>query len=409
MLPRTTEMANDVEAIVAQLQAIGVAYAAKTPGAREKLMSLSRDLISNLELPSEFLMRMGWAEPALAANCRIAVDLEIFGHLNRSGATGVTSKELAAKCNTDAVLMSRIMRHLVAMNVASEKGEDSYSSTPLTEALAETRYRNGIIFNHDVAGPSFRHLPEYLKDTNYELPTKATDGLFQASHKTELSIFSWLDQTPPYLQAFNSYMSAYRSGKPSWLDPGFYPVAERLIDGFNSDYSDTFLVDVGGGKGHDLHEVKEKYPHVPGKLVLQDRPQVISTVTSIAMPHDFFTPQPVKHARAYHLHSILHNWSDDDCIRILRQLRPAMRPGYSRLLINEIVMPRQNPTWPATSMDQLMLVINAVQERTEADLAKLLKQAGFNLVNVYSYELGQESLVEAEPDEEEHSWEPIGG
>lgn len=65
-----------------------------------------------------------------------------------------------------------------------------------------------------------------------------------------------------------------------------------------------------------------------------------------------------------------------------------MKLGYSRLLINDIVMPRQNPTWPATSMDNLMLVLNAVQEQTEEDLNKLLKQTGFNLVKVYSYELG---------------------
>lgn len=198
-------------------------------------------------------------------------------------------------------------------------------------------------------------------------------------------------------------MTAYRAGKPSWVDPGFYPVAGRLIGGFNSNYSEAFLVDVGGGKGQDLHDLKEKYPQIPGKLILQDRAAVISTVSDDifeAIPHDFFTAQPVKDARAYYLHSILHNWSDDDCVRILQQLKPAMRPGYSRLLLNEIVVPRQGPKWPVTSMDQLMLVLAAVQERTEADLTKLLKRAGFRIVQVYSHEFGQESLIEAEQDVE---------
>ncbi|KAJ8120845.1 hypothetical protein ONZ43_g2554 [Nemania bipapillata] len=400
-------MANDTsksQSILAEIQAAGVAYAENTVGAREKLMSLSRDLISTLELPCESLMRIGWAEPALATDCRIAVDLEIFSHLKRSGSAGLTAEELAAKSNANVTLVLRMMRHLVAMNIVGEKGKDTYYATPLAEALAEPKYRDGIIFNYDVAGTSFRYLPEYLKKTGYKLPTEATDGPFQAGHKTDLSLYSWLDQTPPYLQAFNSYMSAYRAGKPSWLDPGFYPVTERLINGFDPDYSEVFLVDVGGGKGHDLRELMDKYPEIPGKLVLQDRPSVIATVTSDAFeasPHDFFTAQPVKYARAYHLHSVLHNWNDDDCVKILRQLRPAMKPGYSRLLINDIVMPRRNPTWPATSMDQLMLVLNAVQERTEADWDKLFKQAGFRLVKVYSYELGQESLVEAEPDGEQ--------
>lgn len=65
-------------------------------------------------------------------------------------------------------------------------------------------------------------------------------------------------------------MAAYRAGKISWLDPGFYPVNERLIEQFNAKFGDILLVDVGGGLGHDLRELREKYPALPGKLVLQD-------------------------------------------------------------------------------------------------------------------------------------------
>lgn len=75
-------------------------------------------------------------------------------------------------------------------------------------------------------------------------------------------------------------MSAYRTGKPSWADPGFYPVSERLFDGFDSSVSELLPVDVGGGMGHDPVELKEKYPKLPGKLMLQDRPEVISTLSS---------------------------------------------------------------------------------------------------------------------------------
>ena len=59
---KMTNYASQTDIILAQLQEASVSYAAKTLGAREKLMSLCRDLISNLELPSEALMRMGWAE-----------------------------------------------------------------------------------------------------------------------------------------------------------------------------------------------------------------------------------------------------------------------------------------------------------------------------------------------------------
>lgn len=95
-------------------------------------------------------------------------------------------------------------------------------------------------------------------------------------------------------------MSGYRQGKRSWMDPGFYPVNERLDNGSKKDSPDSvFLVDVGGGLGHDLEELKAKHANVSGSLVLQDQPDVIAQIGK-ASPgieltvHDFFTPQPIK-------------------------------------------------------------------------------------------------------------------
>lgn len=196
-------------------------------------------------------------------------------------------------------------------------------------------------------------------------------------------------------------MSAYRAGKPNWFDLGFYPVTERLCDQFDANISQVLLVDVGGGLGHDLLDLRARHPRLPGKLVLQDRAEVIADASIgahgvfEATAHDFFRPQPVHSARAYYLHSVLHDWSDDDCIRILEQLKPAMKDGYSTVLINEIIVPHQNPTWPVTSMDILMLVLGAMQERTEAQWESLLQRAGFRILKIYSYEMGSESLIEA--------------
>lgn len=205
------------------------------------------------------------------------------------------------------------------------------------------------------------------------------------------------------MQIFNSYMSAYRAGRTSWLNPGFYPVQERLGDQFNSTYSEVLLVDVGGGLGHDLQDLRKRYPGIPGKLVLQDRAEVVSEISTTttdqtfqAISHDFFTPQPVKGARAYYLHSVLHDWSDDDCVKILEALKPALKEGYSTVLINELVVPSQKAEWPVTSMDHLMMVLGGMRERTEAEWRALLKRAGFKVLKIYSVDMGSESLIEAE-------------
>ncbi|KAK9788263.1 putative O-methyltransferase [Seiridium cardinale] len=361
--------------ILSWLQAAGAAYGENKPGAREQLIDLSHALISSLELPSESIQRIGWAEPARAAHCRLGVELRLFEHIKQSGAGGISAKELATK--------PRTLKHLAATYTVAESGPDTYSSTTLSDALTEPRYRDGIIYTYDVAGPCFRVLPEYLKSINYALQTELHHSSFQLAHKTELPFFAWLASNPPYMEKFSSYMSAYRAGKPSWADPGFYPIADRLTQMFDSKSSEVLLVDVGGGTGHDLKELKEKHPSLPGKLILQDQPDVIST--------------PIKHARAYHLHSVLHDWGDDDCVKILEQLKLALKPGYSTVLLNELIVPSQNAPWPITSMDQLVFVLGSMKERTQKDWEALLKRAGYKIAKVYSYEMGNESLIEAEP------------
>lgn len=84
------------------------------------------------------------------------------------------------------------------------------------------------------------------------------------------------------------------------MDPDFYPVEQRLINGAQTQDDAVFLVDVGGGKGHDLQELYQKHPNLPGTLVLQDLKGVISEAKAlglnekiIPMAHDFFTAQPI--------------------------------------------------------------------------------------------------------------------
>ncbi|KAK1457234.1 hypothetical protein CCUS01_01701 [Colletotrichum cuscutae] len=101
----------------------------------------------------------------------------------------------------------------------------------------------------------------------------------------------------------------------------------------------TLLVDVAGGLGHDIDDFKKMYSNHPGDL-----PVVINDVEGIdtsieLMRHDFLTEQPIKGAKAYFMHSIMHDWPDDVCKKILASLAEAMKPGYSKLLIFEVVIP----------------------------------------------------------------------
>ena len=108
-----------------------------------------------------------------------------------------------------------------------------------------------------------------------------------------------MSERPKIMQAFQSYMSGHRLDRPSWIDPDFYPVAERLEAGLKTEGDSGAIVDVGGSVGHDLQAFKVKHPHFQGRLILQDLPQVVPLVAGLdpaieVTAHDFFTPQPVK-------------------------------------------------------------------------------------------------------------------
>ena len=75
---------------------------------------------------------------------------------------------------------------------------------------------------------------------------------------------------------------------------------EVLLSGYKggNDQS-TLLVDIGGGRGHDLEAFKRANANAEGKLVLQDLPPVIDDIKElhediIKVKHDFFTSQPIK-------------------------------------------------------------------------------------------------------------------
>ncbi|ENH74575.1 Caffeic acid 3-O-methyltransferase [Fusarium oxysporum f. sp. cubense race 1] len=191
-------------------------------------------------------------------------------------------------------------------------------------------------------------------------------------------------------------MSVYRAGNTDWWT--FYPVKARLSSGFDTNISDVFLVDVGGGRGHDLLSFSNNIKP-PGRLILQDLPEVIADVTDKSVfetqKHDFFTPQQVQHARAYFLHSILHDWSVEHGVQILKNLKPALKPGYSKVLINEIVLSEENPSVPATSMDMMMLGhIGEACERTEETFRAIVAEAGLEVVDFYSNAASPESVIE---------------
>jgi hypothetical protein len=140
-----------------------------------------------------------------------------------------------------------------------------------------------------------------------------------------------------------------------WFE--FYPVAEKLQVSTSS-ASDVLLVDVGGGHGQAIAGFKDKNPTAIGKLIVQDLPVVVDSITQLpsgltAMSHNFFEPQPIIGAKAYYLRAVLHDWPDKQALAILQSIKEAMSED-SVLLIDEVLLPETNVPIFKAQMDFLV-------------------------------------------------------
>ena len=165
----------------------------------------------------------------------------------------------------------------------------------------------------------------------------------------------------------------------------------------------TLIVDVGGNLGYDLATLQQSFEQAPGRLVCQDLPKVIVEAQNHRIDpaiqfqeHDFFTPQPVTAARAYLLHYILHDWPDAESLQILGHLASAMRKGYSKLLVVEMVVATQNAQPTNTALDMTVWAVLGSKERTEKDWRGLFSKAGMKMIQIWSIPGSLDSVIEVE-------------
>ena len=219
-----------------------------------------------------------------------------------------------------------------------------YKANELTLAFAEpTLAASFAQVYHGVMGPrsTMFAMLSYHQENNWRAPATALDGPYQRAHEIEgMSTFDhWVHHDPDQMSRLNEAMVGQRKFFTHWLE--WFP-SEAL--GEEEGGGGVFMVDVGGGYGHDLEAFAKKYPG-KGRLVLQDLPGVLpksgGEESGIEhMPHDFFSVQPIKGAKIYYMHKILHDWPDTDCVRILERLRDAMG-NSSKIFVNDYILPNQ--------------------------------------------------------------------
>nr|BBA20642.1 10-hydroxychelerythrine O-methyltransferase [Eschscholzia californica subsp. californica] len=162
------------------------------------------------------------------------------------------------------------------------------------------------------------------------------------------------------------------------------------------------LVDVGGGNGAVAHVICESFPDL--KCFVLDLPNVVANVPKIHDNIDFIGGdmfESIPHADAILLKHTLHNWNDDDSIKILKKCREAIPTKGGKVIIVEVVVQHEKslerpPSDVEFYMDLMMMTTFASKERTEEEWKKLLVESGFSDYKI-TYLMGHGSIIEAFP------------
>lgn len=272
-----------------------------------------------------------------------------------------TAETLAAETGTRAAALGRVLHILAAAGVLTEDG-GTFALTPLGATLRG---------DHPA---SVRDYLQIFHDLHYSSVAEAMHTLtagtpaFPPTHGGK-SVFAVLHDDPEFAKTFQSGLA-----QRSRIDCG------ALLDAY--DFSDCrTIVDVGGGHGALLSAILARHAHVEG--VLLDLPPALEAARAgrggplprcELVAGDFFTEVPAG-ADAYILKLVLHDWSDEECVRILTSCRRAMAPSARLLVIEGLIEPGGRLTL-TDLIDFIMLVSFTGKERTEAEFKALMAQAG---------------------------------
>jgi hypothetical protein len=190
-------------------------------------------------------------------------------------------------------------------------------------------------------------------------------------------VFDWLSSHAEQAAVFDAAMVSVHGRETS-----------AMVDAYDFSQIGT-LADVGGGNGSVLRGVLTKNPEVRGMLCdlpgVLERAQPLIAAEGLAgrlqtYATNFFESVPPG-ADVYMMRHIIHDWTDDQSLTILRNVRKVIRDDGRLLVIESIIPPGNGPSF-GKLLDLNMMVIPGGKERTEAEYRELFGKAGFRLERI---------------------------
>jgi hypothetical protein len=324
------------------------------------------------------LIGAAWTTQAI----RVATDLGLPQLLLQGPQT---THDLAKVTGTHATALQQLLRALCSLDLCSEGVDGKFCVTEMGALLAED------------ASKSLHHWAKWFGSQGWPLYTELAHCVRTGTSARSLLLgtrgFDHLDRDPNGAETFHRAMVELT-----------HLVSDDIVRSY--DFSHTArLVDVGGGHGELLRAALLTNPKLRGTLF--DRPHAMQGAQAHLEKHgvinrcsfetgDFFSALPTG-ADAYLLKSILHDWNDLDCVRLLKCCAAAMTASTHLLIVEQLMPTRVEPSAQHRALcasDLHMLVALGAHERNQSEFEALLDAAGLKLYSVTATPT-QFSIIEA--------------
>ncbi|KAI5073278.1 hypothetical protein GOP47_0011291 [Adiantum capillus-veneris] len=285
-----------------------------------------------------------------------------------------TSSPRAAAC------LDRILRVLACHGVLSSSLQPSHSPQPVrTYALNDVS--KFFVKNEDgasLAPMMLMNQDKVFMETWHYLDEAVLNDIEPFTRAHGKDAFSYGQDDVRINKLFNSAMASHTQ-----------LFIKMLLDTYSGFDDVSTLVDVGGGLGTCLSMIVSKHPHIKG--INFDQPHVIAATPEYVgvenMEGDMFVSIPK--GDAIFMKWILHDWSDEHCLKILRNCYKALPDKSGKVIVIDTLLPPSVETGARARvgyhLDILMLAYNqGGRERTKAELFELSKLAGFSSMQVVS-------------------------
>lgn len=277
--------------------------------------------------------------------------------------------EIAATKGVDVAMLYRLLRYLASDGVFEERTGRTFALTPLSEMLRT-----------DVEG-SFHPFAIMNSESGFEIAMHLLPGLRERAipfvKRFGVHPFDMLLKDPASAAMLErAWQGVHGPETPAVLDAYDFTGIRKLAD-------------IGGGHGDVVVGFLERDLARTGAIF--DMPPVaVQTKARLdaaglgarceVVAGDFFKEVPID-ADAYFLRHILHDWNDEECRKILRNIAARCKTG-DRVLVAECVIEEPNTPDLGKLLDMEMLLYLTGWERTEAEYRALLESAGFDFAGI---------------------------